>query len=56
MQWVLEPLANDAAVPMNRVMERVGDRLDEEAVRLLVSMLVKRDLVTIDDRVPGAGD
>jgi hypothetical protein len=47
MRWILEQLKYEAAVPMDRLIERVADRLDEETVRLLVSMLVKQSLVTI---------
>jgi hypothetical protein len=47
MRWILEQLPYEAAVPMDRLIERVADRLDEQTVRLLVSTLFKQSLVTI---------
>ena len=47
MEWILSQLANGTPLPMTRLVEAVSGRLDEEMVRLLVTMLVKQGLVAI---------
>jgi hypothetical protein len=48
MQWIIERLDDGAPVGMSELIEAVADRLDEGMVRMLVGMLLKEDLVTID--------
>ena len=47
MQWIIEQLDSRTPLAMERLVEAVGSRLDEETVRILVAMLVKHDLVAI---------
>jgi ribosomal protein L16 Arg81 hydroxylase len=47
MQWILEQLADGAPASMNRLVEAAAGRLDEQAVRFLLAMLVKQNLLSI---------
>jgi ribosomal protein L16 Arg81 hydroxylase len=47
MQWIIESLADRAPLPIGRLIEAVAGRLDEEAVRMLVGMLLQQGLVAI---------
>lgn len=47
MQWIIEQLDDGAPLPMSRLIETVGSRLDEGMVRMLVEMLLAQDLVAI---------
>jgi hypothetical protein len=47
MQWIVEPLNDGAPLAMRQLIDAVGDRLDEEMVRLLVAMLVKHHLASV---------
>jgi ribosomal protein L16 Arg81 hydroxylase len=46
-QLILEQLEDGAPVPIRRLIDAVAGRLDEDMVRLLLTMLVKHDLVAI---------
>jgi len=47
MQWIVQQLKDGSPRPIGRLIEAVAGRLDEEMVRLLVSMLLKHGLVEI---------
>jgi ribosomal protein L16 Arg81 hydroxylase len=47
MQWIVEQLDGGAPRPMGGIVDAVAGRLDEDAVRMLVGMLVKENLVAI---------
>jgi ribosomal protein L16 Arg81 hydroxylase len=47
MQWIVEQLADGVPRPMGGIIDAVAGRLDEAAVRMLVGMLVKENLVAI---------
>jgi ribosomal protein L16 Arg81 hydroxylase len=47
MQWIVDQFVNGTPLAMSQLIEGAAGRLDEEAVRLLVAMLVKQNLVTI---------
>jgi hypothetical protein len=47
MQWIVAALDNHAPQPIGALMDAVAQRLDEGMVRMLVGMLVKHGLATI---------
>ena len=47
MQGIVEMLEGGSAVPVDRLIEGMAGRLDEEMVRMLVGMLVRENLVAI---------
>ena len=48
MQWIIEQLGDGAPLPIGELIEAAAGRLDEDMVRMLVGMLLKEGLVTID--------
>lgn len=48
IRWIIERLDVGAAVPIGGLIEAVAGRLDEDMVRMLVGMLLREGLITID--------
>jgi hypothetical protein len=47
MRWVIEQLHDGSPRPAAAIIKALAGRLDEDAVRLLIGMLVKHGLVEI---------
>jgi ribosomal protein L16 Arg81 hydroxylase len=49
MQWIIEQLEEEAPRPISHLVDAVAGRLDEGMVRTLIGMLLKQDLVAIQE-------